>query len=120
MAYLDDLPVELIQRIASFASARIVLQLIRVNRKFRSACDDGLVFKAVIENGNDYAEYCGLPVWNVNNLQCQDTDAWKRLAVADSLAQQLMAEVDPVIKSYMEDWTPFLIAYRRTLRLLFV
>lgn len=82
---LDDLPVEIIQRIASLGPSDSALALLRVNKHLNKACNDRQVFREVIENGNGY----DLAAWD-NVLLPDDASAsiWARYALADLRARE--------------------------------
>jgi len=114
---LDSLPVEVIQRIAGYSTAESVLNLLKVNRKLYSTCDDDLVFKAVIRNGN--GDPAATP-WNIDSLSHIKT-GWARLAIADARAR-CWANVKPDHEYYSQlsrenilKWVAQLIALRHPL-----
>ena len=49
---LDSLPVEIIRRIAMFASFESVYALLKVNHKLYKSCYDPIVFRAICKNRN--------------------------------------------------------------------
>ncbi len=86
---LDSIPVEIIQRIASFSPCESVLALLRVNRRLYKACNDDAVFKAVIRNGNGQNI---IQPWDSDLLsQTASRSGWARFALADSRARRWIA-----------------------------
>lgn len=83
---LDALPVEILQLIASVGACEAALALCRVNRALRLACNDRLVYKAILDNRNG----AGSPKWqHCLPLSMQSpTLSWARYALADSKAAQ--------------------------------
>ncbi|KAF4628182.1 hypothetical protein G7Y89_g9970 [Cudoniella acicularis] len=60
---LDDLPVEIIRRIAANGPFTSALSLRRVNRSLHRACSDWTVFRGVIENNGNgrHGQFCSSP-----------------------------------------------------------
>lgn len=86
---LDCLPVEVIQRIASYGACESVLTLTRVNKTLCTACNDRQVFRAILRNRNGY----GGPRWdNIPLSNDSPTSSWARYALADSKAGELAAK----------------------------
>jgi hypothetical protein len=113
---LDTLPVEVIQRIAGCSTAESVLNLLKVNRKLHSACDDDLVFKAVIRNGNGHPT---ATPWNINSFSHTQT-GWARLAIADSRARAWPSSKEEIYSDQLSiknisKWAPQLIALHHPL-----
>lgn len=82
---LHNLPIEIIQRIASLGPCESALTLLRVNKCLNKACDDRQVFKEIIRNGNGY----GLPVWDAVPLSNDaPASSWARYALADLKARE--------------------------------
>ncbi len=83
---LDALPVEILHRIASVGACEAALALSGVNRALHLACNDRLVYKAIIDNRNG----TGGPKWqHCLPLSVQSpTSSWARYALADSKAAQ--------------------------------
>ena len=80
---LDSLPVEIIRRIAAFGPCESALALLKVNRVLYQACNDRLVFKSIIDNGNGPSRE--MPVWQCTALSLQSPISyWARYALADS------------------------------------
>ena len=109
----DDLPVEIIQRIASHGSCESALALARVSRTLHRACNDRQVFKAILRNRNGY----GGPSWdNVPLSNDSSTLSWARYALADSIAGEWAAkdsaDRDEVPPSFAA-WLPQLMCNSR-------
>lgn len=104
---LDRLPVEILRRIASISSCEATLALLKVSRFCHRACNDRLVFKAIIDNNNE-----GKTVtWHGPNLMIgSPTSSWARYALADSKATKLPN--DPLIDKFVS-WAPQLAALNR-------
>ena len=103
---LDRLPIEIIRRIASVATCEAVVALSQVNRTLHAACNDALVYKAIIDNRNGN----GGPGWHHHlPLSMQSpVSSWARYALADSKAAQ-----DRLKPTSIVSWAPQLIAYHR-------
>ena len=89
---LDLFPTEIIQRIASFSSCESVLALLKVNRQLYKICNDGLVFRSIIRNGNGH----GVSKPWACDLLSQTTSTFNlaRLALADSRARAWLASIE--------------------------
>ena len=119
---LDDLPAEMITRIASFAPCESVINLLQVNRKLHSICNDTTVFKTIIENRNmkpcAYAGNVTLPPMEVPLHPGLSTSDWMRLALADSRARDWfhhpggILDQGPRADQYerLAEWLPQLLA----------
>ena len=81
---LDTLPVEIIRRITSHGPCESTLSLLKVNRALHSACNDRLVFKSIIDNGNGSTS--DLPIWKCTLPLDSPVTLWARYALADSKA----------------------------------
>ncbi len=106
---LDRLPTEILRRIASVATCEAVLASSKVNRTLRAACNDPLVYKAIIDNHNGN----GGPRWYHHlPLSMQSpVSSWARYALADSrAAHDRIASLKP---TSIVSWAPQLIAYHR-------
>jgi len=104
---LDALPAEIIRRIASLSSAKTVLSFARVNCRLYNLCNDDIVFKEVIENGNDNSlvekgnDNSFLPPWKIpDGITIND---WKRLALADLRARRWAEVVGTLGKKFQID-----------------
>jgi hypothetical protein len=81
---LDTLPVEIIRRIAAHGPCQSALALLKVNRALHYACNDQLVVKSIINNGNGPSRE--MPVWHCTALTLQSPiSSWARYALADSI-----------------------------------
>lgn len=102
---IPDLPVELLQRIASFtATCDSIFSLSRVNRRLREACLDDIVFK-------DWFKYRRDAIFNFAlDYDPVDRSVWRRFALAETKADKEMREVDDFVT-----WAPQLLALHRKL-----
>jgi hypothetical protein len=101
MAELSDLPVELIQRIASFtATCESILNLSRVSRSLQNACIDNAVFK-------DWFKYHRNAIYEFAlGYDPPDRSVWRRFALAEAEADKALCGAN---------WTPQLLALHRML-----
>lgn len=84
---LDSLPVEILQRIASYGPCESALALLRVSKAFHGACNNRHVFKSILIDCNGF----GGPPWRSIPLSAESpTSSWARYAFADSKAKQLL------------------------------
>ncbi len=108
-----DLPVEIVQRIASHGPCESALALARVSRSLHRACNDRQVFKAILRNCNGY----GGPSWDAVPLSNDSpTSSWARYALADSIARAWAAgnEVDrDEVPPSFAAWSPQLMCNSR-------
>ena len=108
---LDRLPIETLRRIASLGACEAALALSKVNRTLYAACNDRLVFKAIIDNRNGY----GGPKWHHHLPLSMESpvSSWARYALADSkAAQDRSSSLDP---ERIAPWVPHLVVYHRKL-----
>lgn len=117
---LDTLPSEIIKRIAACSPFESVLALLKTNRRLHQECNDHLVFKDIIENGNGLNT---MPLWDISFLS-GNTSASEcaHFAFADSMARKFVASVrhenkteDPNSNTQgdayrMMHWAPQLVA----------
>ena len=83
---LDELPVEILERIASLGPCQSALTLLKVNRTIHRACNDSQVFRNIL---SDNAE----PPWNTIPLPAEaPASSWARYALADSLGRHWPTE----------------------------
>jgi len=81
---LDTLPVEIIRRIAAHGPCQSALALLKVNRALHHSCNDQLVFKSIINNGNGPSRE--MPAWYCTALTLRSpVSSWARYALADSI-----------------------------------
>ena len=109
---LNDLPVELLQRTASFLPCKTALNLFRVNKLIYEACYDRQVFESIIENRNA----CDGPLWTTIPLSNDSpTSAWARYAVVDLRAGQWHPEDYENLNFVMDfvRWAPQIMAATR-------
>ena len=104
---LDALPVEILHRIASLGTCEAALALSRVNKALYLACNDCLVYKAILDNRNG----TGGPKWqHCLPLSMQSPiSSWARYALAESKAAQYHT-----MSLNLRDcvsWLPQLLAY---------
>ena len=104
---LDALPVEILHHIASVGACEAALALSGVNRALRLACNDRLVYKAILDNRNG----AGGPKWqHCLPLSMQSPiSSWARYALADSKAAQYHT-MSLDLKGCVS-WLPQLMAY---------
>ena len=109
---VDNLPVEILQRVASYLPATAALRFLRVNRSIYKACNDRQVFKAIVNNRNAYDG----PIWTTIPLSADSpTSAWARYAVADLKARRWRPErhSSPTIIRDVVRWAPQLMSAGR-------
>lgn len=108
--HFDQLPTEIIRRIAASGPCASVLSLLLTSRKIHNACDDWTVYKSVIENHSN-----GGRQWILGTLILPSHKGiWARYALADMLAWQFMASAINTPRENMHRWAPMLIASHRT------
>ena len=89
---LDSLPEEIIRTIARATCPTDLIKLCSVNRALRSICWDPLIFRGIVEenqNKTPGSQKISDEPFDLNTLISlipNITEAWARLAVADSLA----------------------------------
>lgn len=49
--HLDSLPIEIIRRIASHCPFNSLLSFLLMNHEIRDACNEWIVFQAIVQNG---------------------------------------------------------------------
>ena len=105
MVGISDLPVELLQRVASFAATcDSIFSLSRVNRRLREACLDDAVLK-------NWFKYRRDAIFNFAlDYDPVDRSVWRRFALAETKADKAMREVDDFVT-----WAPQLLALHRKL-----
>lgn len=108
---LDELPVEIVRRIASVGACEAALALSKVNTTLHAACHDTLVYRAIINNRNGN----GGSEWNHNlPLSIESpVSSWARYALADSLAPQ--GNISSLTPRLTTIWAPQLLVYHRKL-----
>ena len=106
---LDELPIEIVRRIASVGACEAVLALSKVNKTLHAACHDTLVYKAIIDNRNGNG---GLE-WNHNLPLSMESpvSSWACYALADSLAPQ--GNISSLTPRSILSWAPQLLVYHR-------
>ncbi|CAD6574884.1 MAG: hypothetical protein ASARMPRED_006960 [Alectoria sarmentosa] len=104
---LDGLPVEILGRIASIGTCEAALALSKVNRILHTACNDRLVYKAILDNRNGN----GGQEWQHRIPLSMESpvSSWARYALADSrAAQDYTVSLEP---RTFASWAPQLMAY---------
>ena len=101
LSILERLPTELIHYIVSIGTCETALALSKVCKNLREACDNQLVYKAIIDNRNGREG----PRWQ-HNLPCSNESLWARYAFADFKCQSCVLE-----KALT--WAPQLVAHHR-------
>lgn len=106
---LDELPIEIVRRIASIGACEAALALSKVNRTLRAACHDTLVYKAIINNRNGN----GGSEWKHNLPLSVESpvSSWARYALADSLATH--GNILSLAPRSTIPWAPQLLVYHR-------
>ena len=108
-ASLNGLPIEILRRIASASNCEAVLALQRVSKALRAACNDRLVYKSFIINGNKQ----GGPGWP-HHLPLSipsPVSSWARYSLADSLATR--DNFKSLELTSIASWAPQLLVYHR-------
>lgn len=102
---LQYLTVEILQRIASYLSPDSALCFLLVCRQIKHACDDWIVWRAIIENSANFP--IGVPQWR--KLFPQE---WKRYAITDSKAAKIniCMNTEPI---QTMNWLPHIVALHR-------
>lgn len=114
---IQDLPAEIIKRIASFAPCESAINLLKTSQRMHNVCSDELVFKAILTNGNSK---CGikagtivsLPAMDMSLLRGESTSDWMRLALADSRARDWLKSRTVEATKYddIKEWLPQMVA----------
>lgn len=115
---LDTFPVEIIRRIVAYGPCESALALLKVNRALYQVCNDRLVFKSIIENGNGPPRE--MPIWQCTALSLQSPiTLWARYALADSKAACLpdyfLWDVGCIYDEFAQKEAPQLMALHRRL-----
>lgn len=114
---LDELPAELIERIASGTTARTVLALSLTCRRLKATCSTLTVYRALVLNSKtewllDRAVYSRF----ASELGL-DMLPWAKFALADELAMELQGGLDGDFKGVLFErllqWAPALIVTGR-------
>ncbi|KAH8806753.1 hypothetical protein DL96DRAFT_1629624 [Flagelloscypha sp. PMI_526] len=109
MSTFATLPIELLQRIATFLPCPSAFCLVQVSHYLREACNDPLVYKGIIENGNGRGI---LPVrsWPQHLSIDAPVDIWAQYALADYLVLKEVEKGEWGMRSFESDWLPILMA----------
>lgn len=91
---LDELPLEVIQNIASQCNARAILALCRTSRHLRAACWHPLVLRHSLERHCDLWENNSFDIESLRKSIRLDTEDWARFALADQCAFELRNGVE--------------------------
>lgn len=100
---LDELPTELLRKIAAGLPSRAALSLILTCRYIYTSCNDWTVWQQVV------ATQCTLGDSALAVLSSLAKPDWKRYAVADALANQNT----PVNQKDLESWLPHMLVLHR-------
>lgn len=110
---LDGLPIEIIQRIATFCDCISVFELSKTNKILYEACNDRQVFKVIIENRNGYDG----PVWDSIPITSESSrDVWARWALADLKGRQWLHDQwlgTSIQQQRFLSWAPLLMTRSR-------
>jgi hypothetical protein len=117
---LDNLPSEIIKRFAACSPCESVLALLKTNRRLYQECNDHMVFKGIIRNGNGLDI---MPLWDTGFLSGNTSASdCARFALADSMVRKWVAKVRHQDQEENEDsnedddlhdminWAPQLVA----------
>ncbi|KAF2120897.1 hypothetical protein BDV96DRAFT_641549 [Lophiotrema nucula] len=118
MTSLQDLPTELLQRIATFLPCSATLNLIRTNHRIRATCNDHLVFKAIALDTRQHSVSWRDTETFLEQARFEDT-----MRTAYAVDQAFVnAEAEDTLwglktptrygENYIDEWLPHMLALR--------
>ena len=116
-ATLGQLPLEVVQNIASQCDARAILSLCKTSRYLGAACWNASVLRDSLERHKALWEQNKFDIERIGQSLGHDTEAWARFAIADRRAFEIRLGVEGgLVGDTLQrclSWAPHLVICQR-------